>query len=134
MELQEPAIEPVQNGVKEPAHENSENRACQTKHFSSQVNPEKADSGYSWQASTIPDKPGQIIDRQSEEFQDWQTENPLRPAFGRLKVLEDDFIRITQQSRSKPTNRQKITSLLDKYKRVYPNNEQLAELELFIKS
>lgn len=58
----------------------------------------------------------------------------LRPAKGRLKELEDTFIRITQHSKRKPSNREQIIRLFDRYKRVYPDNSMLDELDFLILS
>ena len=61
--------------------------------------------------------------------------HPLKPAKGRLKDLEDLFFSVMQRNKKKkPTERYKITSLFDKYKRVHPENDKLDELELLILS
>jgi len=57
---------------------------------------------------------------------------PLRPTTGRLKELEDTFIHITQHSKRKPSNREQIIRLFDQYKRVYPDNSSLDELDFLI--
>ena len=71
---------------------------------------------------------------QPEDIQTQLSKKPLRPATGRLKELEDTFIRITQQSKSKPSNREQIIRLFDKYKRVYPANSALNELDFLIQN
>lgn len=58
--------------------------------------------------------------------------NPLRPAKGRLKELEDTFIRIAQLNRGKPNNKMDIIRFFDQYKRVNPDTIKLDELELLI--
>ena len=111
--------------------EKSENKIKQN---FQQFNNDCTDSFYSEQTNSQPLSKRQPTEAQPPTIPDLQTKIPLCHATGKLKDLEDAFIRITQQYRNKPSNRQKIISLLDKYKRVYPNNEQLAELELMIKS
>ena len=58
---------------------------------------------------------------------------PLKPATGKLKDLEDTFIRLTQQRRKHRVDYTSIISLFDKYKRIYPTEEQLTELESMLK-
>lgn len=57
---------------------------------------------------------------------------PLKPARGRLKELENKFINAMQKKQHRPQEWLLIIQLFDLYKRKYPDNDKLDELERLI--
>ena len=61
-----------------------------------------------------------------------QPQQPLKPAKGKLAELENAFIQRAQQKGSGQIDSIKIIKLLDKYKRVTPDSNELNQLAFLI--
>lgn len=69
---------------------------------------------------------------QAEHIQPHQPQQPLKPAKGKLAELENAFIKRAQQRKAGQIDSMKIIKLLDKYKRVNPDSNELEQLGFLI--
>jgi len=127
--VQETMMDPEPDTISALGCAKSENSADETKHIFSTVIDMFSESFYPVKIGINSQFAFQSDDAQPITFQEQQTKKPLRPATGKLKDLEDTFIRTTQQRKKHPVDYTKIISLFDRYKRDYPSEEQLTELQ-----